>query len=88
MTSVEGMAELNALKDEDVCMLPIPCNSPAVAAALAHRRRQALHQLHTHCQGRLCGAQGCHSASTLLAEDEPQDMQVSPVSPGGHACCG
>lgn len=81
MPLVEGVAELNALQDEDVCMLPIPCNSPAVAAAVAYRRRHALHQLHSPCQEALCGAeaaQGSHSASTLLADDEPQDMQVSP----------
>ena len=75
------LEELNALQDEDICMLPIPCNSPAVAAAVAHRRRHALHHLRAHCQEALCGAEaahGCHSSLTLLADDEPQDMQVSP----------
>ena len=82
MPSVEDMAELNALQGEDVCMLPIPCNSPAVAAAVAHRRRHALNLLHTQCKEVLCGAeaaQECHSAATALADDEPQDMQVSPL---------
>ena len=81
MPVVEGAAELNAMQDKDVCMLPIPCNSPAVAAAFAHRRRHALHQLQSPCQkalGAAEAAQGTHSASTLLADEEPQDMQVSP----------